>query len=152
TEHTSYLVGALHQVAYSIGGMMAGIQAIHSNASRRRTTIVLRLSLAAALAGCPILLAAHDTAVAMLGLAVAGIGIGGTFPLASSLHVAASGRSADQALGQILTVAGIGQITGPLTAGALAQTADLRLGLLVLPALILLAGATTFSARARPSG
>ena len=117
-----------------------------------RATIVLRLSLAAALAGCPILLAAHDTAVAMLGLAVAGIGIGGTFPLASSLHVAASGRSADQALGQILTVAGIGQITGPLTAGALAQTADLRLGLLVLPALILLAGATTFSARARPSG
>ena len=115
-------------------------------------TIVLRLSLATALAGCPILLAADNTAVAMLGLAVAGIGIGGTFPLASSLHVAASGRSADQALGQILTIAGIGQITGPLAAGALAQTADLRFGLLVMPALILLAGATTFSARARRSG
>lgn len=115
-------------------------------------TIVLRLSLATALAGCPILLAADNTAVAMLGLAVAGLGIGGTFPLASSLHVAASGRPADQALGQILTIAGIGQITGPLAAGALAQTADLRLGLLVMPALILLAGATTISARARRSG
>lgn len=115
-------------------------------------TSVLRLSLATALAGCPILLAADNTALAMLGLAVAGIGIGGTFPLASSLHVAASGRSADQALGQIITIAGIGQITGPLVAGALAQGADLRVGLLVMPALVLLAGATTFTARARSSG
>lgn len=120
-------------------------------ARRLSATIVLRLSLATALAGCPILLAAHDTAAAMLGLAVAGIGIGGTFPLASSLHIAASGRSADQALGQIITIAGIGQITGPLAAGALAQGADLRVGLLVIPVLILLAAATTFTARARSS-
>jgi MFS family permease len=75
---------------------------------------------------------------------VTGIGVGGTFPLASSLHVAASRRTADQALGQILTVAGIGQIAGPLTAGVVAQlTTGLRLGLLVLPALVLLAAVTT---------
>ncbi|MEV0404953.1 MFS transporter [Actinoallomurus sp. NPDC050550] len=116
-------------------------------ARRLPPTTLLRLSLATALAGCPILLATDDPALATIGLAVTGIGIGGTFPLASSLHVAASGRTADQALGQILTIAGTGQITGPLVAGALAQAADLRIGLLVMPALIVLAAATTLPAR-----
>ncbi len=116
-------------------------------ARRLSATTVLRLSLATALAGCPILLAADNPVLATAGLAVTGIGIGGTFPLASSLHVAASGRTADQALGQILTVAGTGQITGPLIAGALAQTADLRVGLLTMPALILVAATTTLPTR-----
>jgi fucose permease len=77
--------------------------------------------------------------VAVIGLAISGIGIGGTFPLASALHVGASDRSADQALGQILTVAGVGQITGPLAAGAVAEASGLRLGLLALPVLTLIA-------------
>lgn len=112
-------------------------------ARRLPVAVVLRLSLATALVGIPILLAAGNVVIAGFGLAVTGIGIGGTFPLASSLHVAASPRTADQALGQILTVAGVGQIIGPLLAGALAEAANLRLGLLVLPALVLLAAATT---------
>src|SRR6478609_9423557 len=49
TEHTSYVVGALHQVAFAIGGMTAGIQAIHSSAPRQRT-IALGLVCAAAAA------------------------------------------------------------------------------------------------------
>lgn len=110
-------------------------------ARRFSVAVVLRLSLAVALLGLPVLLGAGDIAVAGVGLAVTGIGIGGTFPLASALHVAASRRTADQALGQILTVAGLGQITGPLVAGALAQATSLRIGLLVLPALVLLAAA-----------
>jgi MFS family permease len=113
-------------------------------ARRLSAPVLLRLSLATALVGVPVLLTAADVAVAGIGLSVTGIGIGGTFPLASSLHVAASRRTADQALGQILTVAGIGQIAGPLTAGVVAQlTTGLRLGLLVLPALVLLAALTT---------
>ena len=155
----SYLHDDVGIAQDAAAGLVSGLYAANlvgrvlvSRLARRLSpTIVLRLSLATALAGCPILLAAHDTAAAMLGLAVAGIGIGGTFPLASSLHIAASGRSADQALGQIITIAGIGQITGPLAAGALAQGADLRVGLLVMPVLILLAAATTFTARARSS-
>ena len=110
-------------------------------ARRMPTALVLRLFLATGLVGLPVLLSADNVVTAGVGLAVTGVGIGGTFPLASSLHVAASHRTADQALGQILTVAGIGQITGPLAAGALAQGIGLRLGLLVLPALVLLAGA-----------
>ncbi|MFY9920415.1 MAG: hypothetical protein WAL26_18780 [Mycobacterium sp.] len=63
--------------------------------------------------------------------------------------VSFSRRTADQALGQTLTVAGIGQIAGPLVAGAIAQAAALRLGLLVVPVLILLAAAMTFRPRPR---
>jgi fucose permease len=111
-------------------------------ARRLQVVTVLRICLATALVGAPILLAADNVGVAALGLAVIGTGIGGSFPLASSLHVAASGRPADQALGQILTVAGVGQISGPLVAGAVAQAVNLRLGLLVLPALVVLAAVT----------
>jgi MFS family permease len=116
-------------------------------ARRLPAAVLLRLSLATAVVGTPILLSASNIVVACVGLAVTGIGVGGTFPLASSLHVAASRRTADQALGQTLSVAGIGQIAGPLGAGAIAQVADLRLGLIIVPALILLAAATTFAPR-----
>ncbi|HJP80536.1 MAG TPA: MFS transporter [Pseudonocardiaceae bacterium] len=80
-------------------------------ARRLPVAVVLRLALATALVGTPILLSAGNVVVAAIGLAVAGMGIGGTFPLASTLHVSASSRTADQALGQILTVAGLGEIT-----------------------------------------
>lgn len=120
-------------------------------ARRLSVTTVLRLSLGTALLGLPVLLGAGDIAMAGAGLAVTGAGIGGTFPLASALHVAASHRTADQALGQILTVAGLGQIAGPLAAGALAQVTGLRVSLLVLPALVLVAAATVRGGRnARP--
>lgn len=119
-------------------------------ARRLSTTLLLRLALATALAGTPVLLAAGNATVAAVGLAVTGAGIGGTFPLASTLHVAASGRTSDQALGQILTVAGIGELAGPLAAGALAQVSELRIGLCAMPALALLAALTTMRA-ASPS-
>jgi fucose permease len=112
-------------------------------ARRLATPVLLWLSLAMALAGLPFLLGAGNVVVAAVGLTLTGVGIGGTFPLASSLHIAASRRTADQALGQILTVAGIGQIAGPLVAGAIAQAADLRVGLLVMPVLVLLASASS---------
>jgi fucose permease len=111
-------------------------------ARRLSTAVLLQLFLATALVGSPVLLTATNAIVASIGLAVAGIGIGGTFPLASALHVSASHRRADQALGEILTVAGLGQIVGPLASGALAQAVGLRLSLLVLPALVLLAAGT----------
>jgi MFS family permease len=99
----------------------------------------LLLFLTIAALGSPLLLLASNAAEAAAGLAVTGIGIGGTFPLASTLHVAGSERSADQALGQILAVAGLGQIAGPLAAGGLAQLSGLRIGLLLLPVLAVIA-------------
>lgn len=99
---------------------------------------VLHLALACALLGAPVLLLAHSAAVAVLGVTTTGIGVGATFPLASSLHVGASRRSSDQSMGQVLIVAGLGQIA-PLLTGTLAGFVGLRAGLLFLPALLILA-------------
>jgi len=100
---------------------------------------LLAAALGTALLGLPVLLTATGAAAAMIGAAVAGTGIGAMFPLTSALHVKASPRGADGALGQVLTVAAIGQIAGPLTAGALAQATGLRTGLIVLPVLTVIA-------------
>jgi fucose permease len=102
---------------------------------------LLALALASTLLGLPALLAATSIPIAAVGIAVAGIGIGAMFPLTSSLHVTASPRGADGALGQVLAVSALGQIAGPLAAGLIAQATSLRAGLLVLPALTLIAAA-----------
>jgi fucose permease len=102
---------------------------------------LLLASIGLALAGLPFLLLAHTAAVAAAGIALAGAGIGATFPLASSLHLAASPRGSNSALGQVLSVAALGQIAGPVVVAAIAQGAGLRIGLLVLPLLAVLAAA-----------
>jgi fucose permease len=100
---------------------------------------LLALALGVVLAGLPFLLAADGAGAALAGILLTGAGIGALFPQTSALHIQASGRSADSALGETLTIAAAGQMTGPLLAGAVAQAASLRAGLLVLPALTLLA-------------
>lgn len=133
--------GAVAMVSWLYAANLVGRLLASRLARRTSTATLLAAALLAALLGLPLLLAATAAPLAAAGLAVAGVGIGATFPLTSSLHVGASPRSADGALGEILAVASIGQILGPLTAGAIAQVAGLRAGLLVLPALVLLAGA-----------
>jgi fucose permease len=91
--------------------------------------------------GLPCLLVATSAAAAVPGIVLTGTGIGALFPLTSSLHVQTSGHTADAALGEVLTVAALGEFAGPLLAGAIAQVSNLRAGLLVLPALTLLAAA-----------
>jgi fucose permease len=112
-----------------------------SRLSRRADPeLILAVALLTALLGVAVLLAAQSAAPAMVGVAIAGMGIAATFPMASSLHVQASGRTANSALGQTLTIASIGQIIGPFAAGVIAQATDLRVGLLVLPVLVVIAG------------
>jgi hypothetical protein len=48
--------------------------------------------------------------VPIIGIVLTGAGIGALFPLTSSLHVQATGGTADSALGEILSVAAIGQM------------------------------------------
>ena len=108
-------------------------------ARRHSPERLLALALGVVLIGLPFLLAAGGAGAALVGILFTGAGIGALFPLTSSLHIQASGRSADSALGETLTIAAFGQTTGPLVAGAIAQAATLRAGLLVLPALTLLA-------------
>ncbi len=103
---------------------------------------LLGVALATVLAGLPLLLLARAATAAAAGILLAGAGIGALFPLTSSLHVRTGGRTADGAMGDILTVAALGEIAGPLAAGAIAQSVNLRAGLLILPAATLLAAAT----------
>jgi MFS family permease len=107
----------------------------------RRATAerVLAAALLTVLVGLPFLLAAHDAAIAAVGIAITGAGIGPTFPLASSLHIQSSELDADRALGQTLATTSLGQVLGPLAVGVIAGAASLRAGLFVLPVLTLLA-------------
>lgn len=137
------LVSGLY--AANLIGRVIASRLAHTHAPER----VLAGALGCVLAGLPFLLAATSVGAAGVGIVFAGAGIGALFPLTSSLHVQASGRTADGALGEILTVAAFGQISGPLIAGAIAQAVSLRAGLLVLPALTLMAAAG-FSGLAGP--
>jgi fucose permease len=119
-----------------VGRLLASRLARVADAER-----LVAAALATVLVGLPALLLATAAPVAAVGIAVVGIGVGATFPLASALHVHASPLSADGALGQVLAVAAPGQLAGPLIAGAIAQAAGLRAGLLVLPVLTLLGAA-----------
>jgi MFS family permease len=139
------LVSALY-AANLVGRLLA------SRLARRVASVpLLTAALTVAMVAMPILLTAHDATMAVVGLAVAGTGIGATFPLASALLLGGSALTADEALGEILTIAGIGEIVGPVFAGALAQATSLRIGLLTLPALIVL-GAAGLRITARGSG
>jgi fucose permease len=143
----SYLNGSVGIGREAAVLMVSGLYAANltgrvlaSRLARRATTErLLGASLILALAGLPILLAARGAAVAAVGIAVTGIAIGAMFPLTSSMHVGVSGRTADGAIGQVQGIASIGQIIGPLTVAAIAQAAGLRVGLFILPGLVLLA-------------
>jgi fucose permease len=143
----SYLNGSVgigRQVAVlMVSGLYAANLTGRLLASRlaRRVTAerLLGVSLTVALVGLPILLAARGAAVAAVGIALTGIAIGAMFPLTSSLHVGVSSRNADGAIGQVQGIASIGQILGPFAVAAIAQAAGLRVGLFILPGLVLLA-------------
>lgn len=121
-------------------GMISGLYAANlvgrvlaSRLARRISTeALLAGAIAVALLGLPILLVARNAVVAGIGLAVVGAGVAATFPLTSSLHVAASPRGADAAIGQVLVAASLGQIFGPVVVAVLAQAFDLRIGLISL--------------------
>ena len=108
-------------------------------AQRFRVEPVLAGALAVVLLGLPILLTAQNALTAELGLAIAGVGIAATFPLTSALHVATSRHGADAAMGQVLAIASVGQMCGPLVVAVLAQVSNLRVGLIALVGFTLLA-------------
>jgi len=103
---------------------LTGRVAISRLARTKPAERLLVAGLGCVLVGLPFLLTARSAIAAVAGIVLTGAGIGALFPLTSSLHVQASGRTADSALGEILTVAALGQIGGPLVAGALAPSHD----------------------------
>ena len=119
-------------LASLIGRLLASRLVRHAGAERVLGAALLTVSV-----GLPFLLAADDAAIAAIGIAITGAGIGPTFPLASSLHIQISGLDADHALGQTLATTSIGQVLGPLAVGVVAQATSLRAGLFILPVLTL---------------
>jgi fucose permease len=132
---------AVALVAALYGANLAGRLLASRLARRVEAARLLAAALLTAMAGLPILIAAHAAGPATLGFVITGMGIGALFPLTSSLHVSRSRRTADAALGQVLVVAAFGQTFGPLAVAAVAQATSLRAGFLVLPALVLVAAA-----------
>jgi MFS family permease len=123
--------------AAEIAGRLAA-----SRLARRMTAgRLLAIALALALCGSVLLVTATGLAVAVVAIAVAGTGIGASFPLASSLHVGARAAGSTVAVGEVMTTASVGQLTGPLLIGAISQASNLRVGLVVLPVLTLLGAA-----------
>ena len=120
-------------------------------AQRFRVEPVLAGALAVVLLGLPILLTAQNALTAELGLAIAGVGIAATFPLTSALHVATSRHGADAAMGQVLAIASVGQMCGPLVVAVLAQVSNLRVGLIALVGFTLLAAGALRWQVSRPS-
>lgn len=138
---------AVATVSGLYGANLTGRLLVSRLARRARPEHLLVAALATVLIGLPFLLAATGAAVAAIGIAITGTGIGALFPLISSVHIKASGATADSALGQVLTVASMGQLAGPLCAGAIAQAADLRTGLLILPLLTIVAAGALYQHR-----
>ncbi|MBS1843895.1 MAG: MFS transporter [Actinobacteria bacterium] len=130
------LVAALYG-ANLLGRLLASRLARRVEAAR-----LLAIALLTTMVGLPILIGAQAAGPATLGFVIAGMGIGALFPLTSSLHVGRSRRTADAALGQILVVAAFGETFGPLAVAAIAQVTTLRVGFLVLPALVVSAAAS----------
>ena len=136
TRNTAVALVSVLYAANLVGRVLASRFSRSQPAER-----VLIGALVLVLLGLPFLLSATSAPVAVVGIVLAGAGIGALFPLTSAIHVQATGGTADNALGEILFVAAPGQMLGPLVAGVVAQLAGLRLGLLVLPALTVVAGA-----------
>ncbi len=137
---------AVALVAALYGANLAGRLVASRLARRVEADRLLGFALLTAMLGLPILIAAHAVGPATLGFVITGVGIGALFPLTSSLHVGRSPHGADAALGQVLIVAAFGQTFGPLAVAGLAQVTSLRAGFLVLPALVLAAGAALATA------
>jgi MFS family permease len=108
-------------------------------AHRFGADVLLAGAIGLALLGMPVLLLAGNAATAAIGLALVGTGGGAMFPLTSSLHVGASPRGADAAIGQVIAAASIGIIVGPVFVAGLAEIINLRVGLLSLVGYALIA-------------
>lgn len=138
-------------VAVLYAGMLLGRLVASRLARKVSAERLLAASIAVAACGTPIVLFAHAPFVAGLGIAVVSLGLGPTYPLTSSIHVGASGTGATGAVSQMVVTGAVGQIAGPLIAGLIAQAAGLRLGMAIMPALLIGAGIALWQYSRRPA-
>jgi fucose permease len=130
---------AVAMVGVFFAAMLVGRLAASQLARRIPAEALLAGSLVCTLAGLLILLPAPNGVAAAIAVSVVGVGLGPTFPLTSAVHVAVKPASATAAMSDVLAIAAVGQIIGPLLVGAIAAVSSLRAGLLITPAVALAA-------------
>jgi fucose permease len=130
---------AVATVSVFFAAMLVGRLAASQLARWITAETLLAGSLLCTLAGLLVLLPALNGVTATIAVSVVGIGLGPTFPLTSAVHVAVRPASATTAMSDVLAIASVGQIIGPLLVGAIAAVSNLRAGLLITPAVVLTA-------------
>ncbi len=126
-------------VAAFVAGMALGRAAAGSLALRVPAEHLLVVAIGLALGGWTLLWLAPSPLVAVLGLALQGLGVAVHFPLSIALLLRASGGRPDAAAAWGSLGGGIAIGTAPFALGALADAVGTHRGFLLVPALLVLA-------------
>jgi fucose permease len=124
-------------------------------ALRVRPGLLLLVSVAVTAVGWLVLWLATSLAVAVVGLAVSGLGMAFHFPLGVSRSLEASGGLTDLASGRIALGGGLAIGLAPFVLGALSDAVGVHAAFVLVPALLAAAGlllvAGALSVRPRPA-
>jgi predicted MFS family arabinose efflux permease len=127
--------------AMMLTGIMAGRFAVGALTRHLRVDVLLLASIAVSLAGFVVFWTTSVGWLAVAALGVAGLGIAGQFPLSLARLVAASDDRPDDASASASFALGIAIAGAPPLVGALGGLVGVRLGLLLVPALCVVAAA-----------
>ena len=122
------------------GGVLIGRASGSRLARRYPARRLLAVALVVAAAGFAVLWPAASSAQTLAGLAVIGVGIGNLFPLALAVCVGLAPGRAQLASSRAVMAGSAAVLVAPLTIGALADATSITSALLVVPAMLALAG------------
>ncbi len=126
-------------VSAIVAGMAVGRLLLSRLALRWPPRPLLYLAIGVAVAGWLLLWTASSPGQAVAGLVLAGLGIGGHFPLSLSLMLAHAHGQQDQASGALSIGVSAGIGLAPFALGALADATSVHLAFLVVPGLLVVA-------------
>jgi len=121
------------------GAMMMGRLSGDALAGRIGPAMLVRGGALLAAAGLTLSLVIPDVPIVLIGLAVMGLGIASAFPLLLSAAARTRGVVSPTALGAITAAGYTGFLAGPPLIGFIAEPTDLRFGLAVVLACLLIA-------------
>ena len=131
--------GGVVGLGYSVFAMMVAAGRFGGDAMKRRfgTVATARICGALALAGVLVLFVSPNTALALVGFAIIGLGVSVGFPLAVTAAASLTDRTASANVAILSFVALLGFLVGPPMIGFVAEHLDMRLGLACLAPVLL---------------
>lgn len=130
--------------AMMLGRIVGSILARYTTSER-----VLLLSMLAALIGVPIFWLVPGLVPGLIGLAIAGLGIGNFFPMALSATIGTAPSAINVATSRALLAGGVAMLFAPFMMGVLADRIGLQMAFATVPVLLLLMLAVLLLARQR---